>query len=210
MIRVIIADDHAVVRAGVRQILSDVPDIIVAEEANNGHDAIEKVRKTGCDVLLLDISLPVMSGLEVLKEIKKEMPRLPVLLLTMYPEEQYAIRAVRAGAAGYLTKGSVADELVKAIRKVYSRGKYITASLAERLANKIASNDETLLHERLSDREYQVMLMIAGGKTATEIAGELSLSVKTISTYRSRILEKMNFKNNAEITHYAIKNNLLD
>ena len=210
MIKVLIADDHAVVRKGLRQIISETTDIVVADEADNGHEVLEKISKKDYDVVVLDISMPGRSGLDVLKQIKKEKPGLSVLILSIYPEEQYAIRVLKTGASGYLTKDSAPDELISAIRKVSKGGKYITPSLAEKLAVHMNSDFEKPPHELLSNREYQVMRMIASGKTVGEIAELLSLSVKTISTYRSRILVKMNMKNNSELTHYAIKNKLVD
>ncbi len=208
-IRLLIGDDHAVVRKGMKQILAETRDIVVADEAGNGREVLEKVQKDDFDMVLLDISMPGRDGLEVLKELKSLRPKLPVLMLSMYPEEQYAVRSLRSGASGYLTKDSAPDELISAIRKVSSGGKYVSASLAEKLAHKLGADGEKPLHEALSDREYQVMCMIASGKTVKEIGGELSLSVKTVSTYRSRILNKMRLKGNAELTRYAIDNKLV-
>lgn len=208
-IRLLIGDDHAVVRKGMKQILAETRDIVVADEAGNGREVLEKVRKNDFDMVLLDISMPGRDGLEVLKELKSLRPKLPVLMLSMYPEEQYAVRSLRSGASGYLTKDSAPDELISAIRKVSSGGKYVSASLAEKLAHKLGADVEKPLHEALSDREYQVMCMIASGKTVKEIGEELSLSVKTVSTYRSRILNKMRLKGNAELTRYAIDNKLV-
>ncbi|MCZ6632217.1 MAG: response regulator transcription factor, partial [bacterium] len=204
MIHALIADDHTIVREGLKQILSETTDITVADVASTGQEVIEKVRANTYDVVLLDISMPDKTGLEVLKQIKTEHPDLPVLILTMYPEAQYAIRALRAGASGYLIKESTPDELVKAVRTVSEGRRYVSASLAERLAFDLTGDSDRLPHELLSDREYQVMCRIASGRTVSQIAEELSLSVKTISTYRSRLLEKMNLQNNAELTHYAI------
>jgi two-component system invasion response regulator UvrY len=208
-IRLLIGDDHAVVRKGMKQILAETKDIVVADEACNGREVLEKVRKSDFDMVLLDISMPGRDGLEILKELKSLKPKLPVLMLSMYPEEQYAVRSLRSGASGYLTKDSAPDELISAIRKVSSGGKYVSASLAEKLAHKLGADVEKPLHEALSDREYQVMCMIASGKTVKEIGEELSLSVKTVSTYRSRILDKMRLKGNAELTRYAIDNKLV-
>jgi DNA-binding NarL/FixJ family response regulator len=210
VIRILVADDHAVVREGLKQILSGVPDIVVAGEASDGFQALEEARKGQYDLLLLDIAMPRISGLDVLKQLKSEKADMPVLMLSMYPEEQYAIRTLKAGASGYLAKESAPEELIAAVRKVSHGGKYVTSSLAEKLAVYLDTDTERPPHERLSDREYQVVLMIASGKTVSEIANELSLSVKTISTHRSRALEKMGFKTNAEITHYAIKNGLVN
>jgi len=208
-IRLLIGDDHAVVRKGMKQILAETRDIVVADEAGNGREVLEKVQKDDFDMVLLDISMPGRDGLEVLKELKSLRPKLPVLMLSMYPEEQYAVRSLRSGASGYLTKDSAPDELISAIRKVSSGGKYVSASLAEKLAHKLGADMENPLHEALSDREYQVMCMIASGKAVKEIGEELSLSVKTVSTYRSRILNKMRLKGNAELTRYAIDNKLV-
>lgn len=208
-IRILIADDHPIVRAGFKQVLSETPDMEVTDEAGNGQEAMACIRKKELDVVLLDISMPGRSGLEVLKELKEEKPKLPVLILSMYPEEQYAIRALRAGASGYLTKASAPNELISAIRKVAEGGKYISATLGERLTDFLGTDMTRPPHELLSDREYQVMLMIASGRTVSSIAEELCLSVKTISTYRTHILEKMRMKNNAEITFYAVQNGLV-
>ncbi len=209
-IRVLIADDHAIVRQGLRQILSDTPDLTVAGEAENGVQAVQMVRSGDWDVVLMDVSMPDRNGIDALKLIKKEHPRLPVLILSMYPEEQYAIRALKAGAAGYLTKQSAPELLVTAIRQVASGKKYVSPSLAEELANAIGDDSERPPHEKLSDREYQTLCMIASGKTPTEIAEALNLSVKTVSVYRTRLLEKMNLRNNAELTHYGLKHGLAE
>lgn len=208
-IRILIADDHPIVRAGFKQVLSETPDMEVTDEAGNGQEVMAAIRKKDHDVVLLDISMPGRSGLEVLKDLREEKPKLPVLILSMYPEEQYAIRALRAGASGYLTKASAPNELIAAIRKVAEGGKYISATLGERLTDFLGTDITRPPHELLSDREYQVMLMIASGKTVSAIGDELCLSVKTISTYRRNILEKMKLKNNAEITVYAVQNNLV-
>jgi DNA-binding NarL/FixJ family response regulator len=210
MIRLLIADDHAIVRSGLRQIISETDNIRVAGEASSGREALEKVDKEEFDVVLLDISLPDRSGLEVLKQLKSEQPHLSVLILTMHPEEQFAVRALKAGASGYVTKESAPDELIEAILRVSKGGKYITASLAERLASVLDSTTEQPPHEVLSDRELEVMRMVASGDAVKDIADKLYLSVKTVSTYRTRILEKMNFKNTAEIIRYALKHNLVD
>ncbi|MCF7972612.1 MAG: response regulator transcription factor [Phycisphaerae bacterium] len=210
MLKILVADDHMVVREGLKQILGEVPDIIVAGEASDGVETLHKIREDHYDLVLLDIAMPGLSGLDVLKQLKSEKPELPVLMLSMYPEEQYAVRTLKAGASGYLTKESASDELIAAIRKVCSGGKYVTASLAEKLASCLDTYSETPVHERLSDREYQVVRMIASGKTVTEIADALCLSVKTISTNRSRALTKMGMKTNAEITYYAIKHDLVE
>jgi two-component system invasion response regulator UvrY len=210
-IKVLIADDHAIVREGLRQILADSKDITVAGDAENGNDAVKLARKGESDVLLLDISMPDRSGIEVLKQIKKEAPQLAVLMLSMHREDLYAIRSLKAGAAGYLNKQSAPAELVDAIRQVAAGKKYISAALAQELANQVGDeNREVPPHETLSDREYQTLVMIASGKTVSDIAAELTLSVKTISMYRSRLLQKMKLRHNAELTHYAIKNHLVE
>jgi two-component system invasion response regulator UvrY len=210
MIRILIADDHTIVRKGLKQIISETQDMVVADEAGDGQEVLNKVRKNGFDMVLLDISMPGRTGLDILRELKAEKPKLPILVLSMYPEEQYAVRVLRAGASGYLTKESAPDELIAAIRKVSLGKKYVTPSLAERLALDLDMDSDKPLHETLSDREYQVLCLIASGKTVGEIAEKLSLSAKTISTYRARILEKMNMKNNAELTHYALQHKLVD
>jgi DNA-binding NarL/FixJ family response regulator len=210
IIKILIADDHAIVREGLKQIIADTKDIVVAGDAENGADVIKLIRKGDCDVLLLDISMPDRSGIEVLKQIKKESPKLSVLMLSMHREDQYAIRSLKAGAAGYLNKQSAPDQLVDAIRQVAAGRKYISASLAQELANQLGDDRNVLPHETLSDREYQTLIMIASGKTVSDIALDLSLSVKTISMYRTRLLQKMKLRHNAELTHYAIKNNLVE
>ena len=209
-IRVFIADDHAIVREGLKQILAEQRDIVVAGEAETGLDAVKLFRKSRCNVVLLDISLPDRNGIEVLKQIKSEKPELAVLMLSMHREDQYAIRSLKAGAAGYLTKQSAPRELVNAIRQVAAGQKYVSPALAQELANQVGDDHALPLHETLSDREYQTLTMIASGKTVGAIAKELSLSVKTVSEYRARLLVKMKLKNSAELTHYAIKNQLIE
>ena len=209
MLKILIADDHAIVREGLKQILADTPDMVVAGEAATGNQVMEMIRKQHWDVVLLDITMPGGNGLDTLKQLKKEKPDLPVLMLSMYPEEQYAIRTIKAGVSGYLTKESAPKELITAIRKVAKGGRYISDSLSEKLAAYLGNDTDKLPHETLSDREFQVVIMIATGKTVSQIAEELSLSVKTISTNRSRALNKMKMKNNSEITHYAIKHGLV-
>ena len=209
-IKVLIADDHAIVREGLKRILGETRDIEFAGAAENGNDAIKLVRGAKADVLLLDISMPDKNGIEVLKQIKKDVPKLAVLVLSMHREDQYAIRSLKAGAAGYLNKQSAPAELVDAIRQVASGRKYISAALAQELANQIGDERNLPPHETLSDREYQTLLMIASGKTVSDIALELSLSVKTISMYRTRLLQKMKLRHNAELTHYAVRNHLVE
>lgn len=209
-INVLIADDHAILRAGLRQVLSETEDIHVIAEASNANDAVKLCRTHDADVVLLDITLPDRSGIEALQYIKKDNPHISVLMLSMHREDQYALRALKAGASGYLCKQSASDELVDAVRMVAKGKKYISEAVAELLANQVTGDSEKPLHEMLSNREYETLLMIASGLSVSEIADKLSLSVKTISMYRTRILEKMHFKHNAELTHYAIKNNLVD
>lgn len=184
--------------------------MVVGGEALNGQQALEKAWTEPYDVVILDITMPGRNGLDVLRDLKRERPRLPVLVLSMHSEDQFAIRTLKAGASGYMTKESAPDELVKAIRKVHAGGRYVSPALAERMAFALEGPSDSLPHERLSDREYQVLCMIASGKSVTQIADEISLSVKTISTYRSRILAKMGMKTNAELTRYAIRNQLVD
>lgn len=210
MIRVLIADDHPLVRAGLKNVLREEADMSVVGEASNGRELLDLIRKEPTDVVLIDISMPGRSGLDVLQEIKHDHPKLPVLVFSMHPEDRYAIRALRIGAAGYLTKESPPAELVKAIRKIVSGGKYVSPPLAEKLAIGLESASNRPLHENLSDREFQVMCMIATGKAVSEIAEELSLSISTVNTYRSRILDKMQMHTNAELTRYAIQNQLIE
>ena len=211
MIKVLIADDHAVVRSGLKQILDETEgEIRVEGEAVNGREVLEKIQARDWDVLVLDITMPGRSGLDILKDIRQLKPGLPVLILSMHAEEQFATRMLKAGASGDLNKESAPEELVKAIRKVYSGGKYVSATQAERMVSELTGDSDKRPHEILSDREYEILCLIASGKTATQIAKELVLSVKTVSTYRSRILEKMNLSTNAQLTHYAIKNGLVN
>lgn len=211
MIKVVIADDHAILRRGLRQIIDETTDITVVGEAENSAQALKFVRENPCDVLLLDISMPDRNGIDTLKLVKKDKPRLSVLMLSMHPENQYAVRALKSGAAGYLNKQSAPGQLVTAIREVAQGRKYVTPGVAEELANHLTRGDEGQPdHRELSNREFQTMCLMASGKTLTEIADQLSLSVKTISVYRTRILEKLQLKSTAEITHYAIKNQLVE
>jgi len=209
MIRILIADDHAIVREGLKQVVADTTDLIVTGEADNGRETLKLVRNGDFDVVLLDIAMPGRGGLDTLKQLKQERPELPVLILSMHPEEQYAVRALKSGAAGYLTKASAPDELIKAIKKIYMGRKYINSSLAEKLALDLEVDMDKPPHEGLSNREFQVICMIASGQTVKEIAEELCLSTNTISTYRVRVLEKMRMNTNSELTHYAVKNQLI-
>jgi two-component system invasion response regulator UvrY len=210
MIKILIADDHVLIREGLRKILKEAPDISVISEAQNAREVFERLKEDTPDVVVLDISLPGKSGLEILKDLKQEKPDIPVLILSMHPEDRFAVRALKAGAAGYVTKESAAQDLIKAIRKVVQGRKYVSAALAEKLAFDLEASTGKPLHELLSDREYQVMCMIAAGKTVKEISAELYLSISTVNTYRARILEKMNMKTDAELIRYAIENQLID
>ncbi|PPC81862.1 MAG: DNA-binding response regulator [Methylotenera sp.] len=209
-IKVIIADDHAILRAGLKQILSETEDILVVAEAQNANEAIKLGSQPDADVLLLDISLPDRSGIEALKYIKRENSQIAVLMLSMHREDEYAIRALKSGASGYLCKQSASSELVNAIHTVAKGKKYITPEVAEILANQVGQDAQKAPHELLSDREYQTFIMIASGMSVTDIAVKLSLSVKTVSMYRTRLLEKMQLKHNAELTHYAFKHHLVN
>lgn len=209
-IRVLVVDDHLLFREGLKFILSDTEDITVVGEAGTAADAIQMVRRTPCDVLLLDISMPDRNGNEILKQIKTEFPAIAVLMLSMYRESLYAVRSLKAGASGYVNKQGAPAELVGAIRQLAAGRKYISSALAQALAEHISDEREAVPHESLSDREYQTLTMIASGKAVGDIAVELNLSVKTVSMYRARLLEKMNLRNNSELTHYAIRNGLID
>ncbi len=208
--KVLIADDHALVRYGARQILEEAPLGVVVDEAGSAREALKAITEKTYDIILLDIAFPDGSGLEVLNQIRSRRPQARVLILSMYPEAQYALRALRSGACGYLTKDSAPDELVMAIQKIIAGGMYITRSLGERLAEEFKPQVEKTPHEALSDREFQVFTRLGSGKSIQEIAAELSISPKTVSTYRSRLLEKLNLKNTAEIIHYVLENRLGD
>jgi len=207
-IRIIIADDHPLFRRGLKNAFSETPDIEVVDEAESGEELLEKVQGMDLSLALLDISLPGKGGLEILKQLRDERPKLPVLILTVLPEEHYAVRFFKAGASGFVTKESSTDQIYAAVRKVADGGKYASAEITEKLAFDFNKSDRPA-HERLSDREHQVFIMLATGQSPTEIGKELSLSVKTISTHRSRILDKMQMKKNAELIHYAISQHLL-
>jgi len=210
VIRVLLADDHAIVRAGLKEILADTGDITVAGEAINGQEVMARVRGHDYDVAVLDLSMPGRSGIELIKQVKDEKPKLRILVLTMHSEEQYAVRALKAGASGYLTKDSAAEQLVAAIRKIAAGGAYVSAETAERLALGASPRAEAAPHTLLSDREFQVLQLIAGGKSVGEIARRLALSVKTVSTHKTRILHKMGLANQAELIRYALEHKLLD
>ena len=209
MIRVLIADDHAVVRMGLKQILSEDPEINVKDDVSNGAEALDKIRHNKYDILILDISMPGISGLDVLKEVKLTTENLPVLILSIYSEDQYAIRVLKDGASGYMTKDVAPSELIHAVKQIINGHKYISPSIAEKLAFYIEEDSKKKGHELLSDREYDVFLKLSAGLPNKEIAQEMGLSAKTISTYRTRILKKMQVATNAQLTHYAIKEDLL-
>ncbi len=210
MINILIADDHPIVRQGLKQTLADSPMMKVADEACDGHEVIEKLQERSFDVCLLDISMPGKGGIDILKVLKNLKIQTPILILSTHPEDQYALRALRSGASGYLTKNCESEDLIKAIQKVARGGKYISETLAERLAMDVGKDATKQPFELLSDREFEVFGKIASGQTVSEIGDEMALSVKTISTYRMRVLDKLNMKNNSELTRYAIKNNLIN
>ena len=210
MIRVLLADDHHVVRAGLRELLSGTGDITVAGEATNGHEVLERIRDADYDVAVLDMSMPGRSGIELIRLVKAERPKLRILMLSMHSEEQWAVRALRAGASGYLTKETAPDELIAAIRRIASGGAYVTPETAERLALAANRDSEAPPHTLLTDREFQVFRMIAGGASVSEVARELSLSIKTVSTHKTHIMEKMGLANAAELIRYALEHRLLD
>ncbi len=210
MIRLIICDDHPIFREGLKKIVSQSRDIVVEDEASDGRELMEKLKSRQCDVISLDISFPGANGLDLLKTLQSAYPRLAVLILSMHPEEQYAVRALKAGAAGYVAKGSVPSEMLIAIRKVAAGGKYVSPTVAEQLVLDLDGKRERPLHEELSEREYQVLHMLASGRSVKEIANELFLSPPTIGTYRARILVKLHLKNTVELIHYAITHRLLD
>lgn len=210
MVRILIADDHVLIREGLKKILKTAPEMVVIAEAGDAREVIQAIKSNELDVVVLDISLPGKSGLELLKDIKLDHPKLPILILSMHPEDRFAVRALKAGAAGYVTKESAAEELIKAIRKVIQGRKHVSAALAEKLAFNLEADTERPPHEELSDREYQVLCLIAAGKTVRQISEELYLSMSTVNTYRARILQKMNMKTDAELIRYAIQNQLID
>lgn len=210
MINILIADDHALMRAGLKRILKDEPDIKVVGEASNGFEVLEAVKKNKIDFIVLDLTMPGKNGLEVIKELKQSNKEILILILSMHPEDRFAVRALKSGASGYMTKESAPDELVNAIRKIISGRKYITPILAEKLASEFDDDSGKSPHENLSDREYEVFIMIASGKKITEIAESLRLSTPTVNTYRARIFDKMRLKSNVDLTHYAMSNKLID
>ncbi|MBC3907141.1 response regulator [Undibacterium umbellatum] len=210
MIRIAVCDDHQIVRAGFRQIFSEVSDFEVVAEATTGREALDIARRDACDVMLLDISMPDQSGIDTLRTIKQGQPNLPILILSGYPAQQYAVNLLKMGANGYLNKECDAEELIKAIRTVSTGRRYVSADVGEILAQGFDHNAETALHTELSDREFQVFLRLAKGESVSDIAVTLSLSVKTVSTYRTRVMEKMNLQSNCDLTYYAMKNNLLE
>jgi len=209
MIRVLIADDHPIVREGLRQVLARTTGITIAAEASNGQEVLDGAASGGVDVIVMDFSMPGKSGLDVIRQIRQDHPKLPVLILSMHPENELAPRLLKAGASGYLQKESATQNLEDAIRKLAVGGRYISPSLAEKLATDLSSTGTRKPHEELSDREFQVLLRIVSGRSAQEIADELSLSVKTVRTYRDRIMEKMSMKNDVELTRYALDNGLI-
>lgn len=209
MINVLIADDHALIREGLKKILKSEPDTVLAGEARNAQELLAQLEKLQVDIVLLDISMPGESGLDALKELRSRYPKLPILILSVHPEHRFAVRALRAGASGYITKETAVEELVQAIRRIVGGGKYVSASLAEQLASELETGGRPP-HTTLSDREYQVMCLLASDKKSSEIAEELSVSLSTINTYRNRILDKMKMQSNVELTRYAIENGLIE
>jgi DNA-binding NarL/FixJ family response regulator len=209
-IRIIIADDHAFLREGIKKTIQDEIDMKIVGEASNANDALDIIRELKPDIVIMDISMPGKSGLDVLKDLKSLKIKSRILILSMHPEDRFAIRALKAGAFGYLTKESAPDELVKAIRTVLSGRKYVSKALAEKLVDILSEDSDKLPHEQLSDREYEVFIKISSGKKAVDIAAELSISIHTVNTYRARILEKLNMNSNVELTQYAMHNNLID
>ncbi len=208
-VRIIIADDHVIFREGLKQVIASTENMVVADETGSSQELLQKVQENDYDLVILDVSMPGRNGLDTLMELKKNKPKLPVLILSMHPEEQYALRAYKSGASGYVTKGSPVSELLEALRKISIGKKYVSADLAEAMVCSLGESTETEIQHTLSNREYQVLCMIASGKPVSKIAEELSLSVKTISTYRGHILRKLNMNNNSEMTRFAIENGLI-
>lgn len=209
MIRIFIVDDHEIIREGLKKILKDEPDIIVVGEAQDGDEAVRKIKISNCDIVLLDMNMPGKSGLELIADLKAMRPQLHLLILSIHPEDKFALRTLKAGASGYLCKDTALEELVVAIRKINTKGRYISATLAEQLAFDIMPENSEQAHENLSAREMEIMIKLASGKKVKDIASELELSISTVFTYRSRIFEKLNVKSNVELTHYAISNKLI-
>ena len=210
MTNILIADDHMIVREGLKQVLVDTPDMVVTDEAKNGEEALSKALGSDIDIVVLDIAFPDKSGLEVLRQIKDRKPKLPVLILSMYPEDQFALRVLKAGASGFLNKESAPEELINALRKASTGAKYISETLCQEIADTLDFTTERPAQEVLSEREFQVLCLIASGKSVKEIAGKLEINIKTVSTYRLRILEKLRMKNNSELTYYAVKKQLVN
>jgi two-component system, NarL family, invasion response regulator UvrY len=210
MLRVLITDDHGLIRRGLRQVLQEGLGSVTVGEAENANEALDKIMAEPWDVVVMDITMPGRSGLDILRDIKLARPDLPILILSMHPEAQFAARVLKAGASGFVPKESAPDELIKAVRKVIAGGRYVTQAFAEKMAFDLATRGDKPLHEALSDREFQVLRLIASGKAVSQIAEQLKLSVKTVSTYRSRLLEKLRLQNNAELTHYGIAHRLVD
>jgi len=209
MVRILIVDDHEIIREGLKKILKEESDILVVGEAQDGDDALRKIRNVNCDIILLDMNMPGRSGIDLISDLKGIKPHVHILVLSIHPEDKFALRTLKAGASGYLCKDTALDELVIAIRKISTKGRYISANLAEQLAFDIIPDDTNLPHESLSAREYEIMQKLAAGKKVKDIATELELSVSTVFTYRSRIFEKLLVKSNVELTHYAISNKLI-
>ena len=209
MIKILIADDHPMIRYGLKQIISEQKDIKVTDEAENGKQVFEFLKKNEYDLLILDLNLPDINGVEILKKLKHSKYKIPVLILSAFPEEQYAVRLIKAGASGYLNKIAVADLLIDAIRKIISGGHYISSALSEKLVSAITNDNEENVHEKLSEREFEILCLIASGKTVKDVADKLFLSIPTVYTYRSRILEKMDMKNDNELIQYCIKEGLV-
>ncbi|HWZ34318.1 MAG TPA: response regulator transcription factor [Bryobacteraceae bacterium] len=209
MTRILVADDHPLLRSGLKQLLSQEPDLEVVGEAEDSEQVLRQAADSKCDVVILDLAMPGRGGLDALRELRRQHPHLPVLILSMHSEDQFAVRAIRAGASGYVSKETAGSEVVKAVRKVLTGKKYVSPGLAEMLANALDQDLDRPPHEALSDREFQILSKIASGMTVSEIAEEISLSVKTVSTYRSRVLEKMSMHTNAELTRYALQNGLV-
>jgi DNA-binding NarL/FixJ family response regulator len=210
MINILIADDHAIVRKGLKQILSEGISNVEFSESSNASETLSHVTSQKIDIVILDLSMPGRSGLDLLKDIRVQSPTLPILVLSMHPEDQYALRVIKAGAMGYMTKDSAPEELVNAVTKILKGGKYVSANLSEQLVSLLQEHQKSTGHENLSDREFQVLVLIASGKTVSEVADKLSLSVKTVSTYRTRILEKLHLSTNAELTRYAMQNKIVE